>query len=151
MLPDGHLQQQVRESEGCILGGRVDVARTGLAGLEERYRGDASALLHLAELNLRCEGHADAYRCYAGAAALAADTLRVLVGDTAPPLARFYTSTARSRYRYRIGVTTPVTPATGTITYRKYPAGNQPQPGLSNYTIPWILYMVDRKPALTGP
>jgi tetratricopeptide (TPR) repeat protein len=74
MLPDGHLQQRVREIEGCILGGRVDVARTGLAGLEERYRGDASALLHLAELNLRCEGHADAYRCYAGAAALAADT-----------------------------------------------------------------------------
>jgi hypothetical protein len=84
-------------------------------------------------------------------AALAADTLRVLVGDTAPPLARFYTSTARSRYRYRIGVQTPVTPATGTITYRKYTAANQPQPGLSNYTIPWILYLVDRKPALTGP
>ena len=84
-------------------------------------------------------------------AVLAADTLRVLIGDTAPPLARFYTSTARSRFRVRIGVTTPVTPATGTITYRKYPAGNQPQPGLSNYTIPWILYMVDRKPALTGP
>ena len=82
---------------------------------------------------------------------LAADTLRVLVGDTAPPLARFYTSTVRSRFRYRIGVQTPVTPATGTVTYRAYPAANQPQPGLSNYTIPWIIYLIDRKPALTAP
>jgi len=79
-------------------------------------------------------------------AALAADTLRVLRADTAPPLARFYTSTFRSRYRYRIGSTTAATPATGTVTYRAYPAASQPQPGLSNYTIPWIIYLIDRKP-----
>ena len=84
-------------------------------------------------------------------ALLAADTLRTLRADTLPPLARSYTSTARSRFRYRIGVQTPVSPATGTMTYRKYPAANFPQPGLSNYTIPWILYMIDRKPALTAP
>ena len=79
-------------------------------------------------------------------AVLAADTLRVLRADTAPPLARFSTSTFRSRYRYRIGSTTAATPATGTVTYRSYPAANQPQPGLSNYTIPWIIYLIDRKP-----
>jgi len=32
------------------------------------------------------------------------------------------------------------------VTYRSYPAANQPQPGLSNYTIPWIIYLIDRKP-----
>jgi len=84
-------------------------------------------------------------------AALAADTLRVLRADTTPPLSRFYTSTARYRYRYRIGVQTPATPATGTVTYRSYPAASMPQPGLSNYTIPWIIYLIDRKPALTAP
>jgi len=84
-------------------------------------------------------------------AALAADTLRVLRADTTPPLARFYTSTVRSRFRYRIGVQTPASPATGTVTYRAYPAASQPQPGLSNYTIPWIIYLIDRKPALSAP
>jgi hypothetical protein len=84
-------------------------------------------------------------------ALLAADTLRVLRGDTTPPLARFYTSTVRSRFRYRIGVQTPASPATGTVTYRAYPAASQPQPGLSNYTIPWIIYLIDRKPTLTAP
>jgi len=85
-------------------------------------------------------------------ALLAADTLRVLVGDTTPPLARFYTSTVRSRFRYRIGpLATPASPATGTVTYRAYPAASQPQPGLSNYTIPWIIYLIDRKPVLTAP
>lgn len=84
-------------------------------------------------------------------ALLAADTLRVLVGDTAPPLARFYTSTVRSKFRYRIGTQTAASPATGTVTYRAYTAASMPQPGLSNYTIPWILYMIDRKPVLTAP
>lgn len=99
-------------------------------------------------------------------ARLAADTLRVLVGDTlfatvdtvagvayagTVPVARSYTSTAYSRFRYRIGSTTAVTPATGSVVYRPYPAGNQANPGLSNYTVPWIIYLIDRKPALTAP
>ncbi|MGD0483345.1 MAG: hypothetical protein ABSB58_01685 [Gemmatimonadales bacterium] len=97
---------------------------------------------------------------------LAADTLRVLIGDTlfatvdtvagvakagTVPVARSYTSTVQSRFRYRIGVTTPVTPAAGTLVYRAYPAGNQPNPSLSNYTIPWILFVIDRQPSLTAP
>jgi hypothetical protein len=84
-------------------------------------------------------------------ALLAADTLRVLVGDTTPPLARFYTSTVRSRFRYRIGSTTAATPATGTVTFRVYAAANQANPSLSNYTIPWVLFLIDRKPTLTAP
>jgi hypothetical protein len=84
-------------------------------------------------------------------AVLAADTARVLIGDTTPPLARFYTSTAYSRFRYRIGSTTAATPATGTVVYQPYPQGNQTNPGLSNYTIPWILFLIDRKPANTAP
>jgi hypothetical protein len=99
-------------------------------------------------------------------ARLAADTLRVLVGDTlfatvdtvagvayagTVPVARSFTSTAYSQFRYRIGSTTAVTPATGSVVYRPYPAGNQANPGLSNYTVPWIIYLIDRKPALTAP
>lgn len=83
--------------------------------------------------------------------ALAADTARVLIGDTLPPLARFYTSTVYSRFRYRIGSTTAATPATGTVTFRPYLAANQANPSLSNYTIPWIIYMIDRQPALSAP
>jgi hypothetical protein len=99
-------------------------------------------------------------------ARLAADTLRTLRADTlfatvdtvagvafagTVPVARSYTSTFRSRFRYRIGVQTPASPATGTVTYRAYTAASMPQPALSNYTIPWILYMIDRKPVLTAP
>jgi len=97
---------------------------------------------------------------------LAKDTLRVLVGDTlfaavdtvagvaysgTVPVARSYTSTVYSRYRYRVGAPLPATPATGTVTYRAYPTSGQWAPGSSNYTIPWVLFMIDRKPALTAP
>ncbi len=84
-------------------------------------------------------------------AALAADTIRVLKADTLPPLARSYQSIAYSRYRVRIGTQTAVTPATGSVVYRPYPAGNQANPSLSNYTIPWVLFVIDRQPTLTAP
>jgi len=84
-------------------------------------------------------------------AALAADTIRVLRADTLPPLARSYQSIAYSRFRVRIGTQTAVTPATGSVVYRVYPAGNQPNPSLSNYTVPWILFVIDRQPSLTAP
>jgi len=61
---------QRRHVECCIYCGQIDVARALLAGLEARSATDADALLRLAELHLRCEGHADAYRCYEAAAAL---------------------------------------------------------------------------------
>jgi hypothetical protein len=84
-------------------------------------------------------------------AALAADTIRVLKADTLPPLARSYQSTAYSRFRVRIGTQTAVTPATGSVVYRAYSAGNQANPSLSNYTIPWIIFVIDRQPSLTAP
>ena len=97
---------------------------------------------------------------------LAADTLRVLVGDTlfaavdtvagvayagTVPVARSYVSTVYSRFRYRVGAPLPATPATGTVTYQVYTAANQPNPANSNYTIPWVVFLIDRKPALTAP
>lgn len=59
----------------------------------------------------------------------------VLAADT---LALNYTSTARSRFRFRLSSTAVATPATGTVTYRAF-------------TTPWVLFMIDRKPSLTAP
>ena len=54
-------------------------------------------------------------------------------------------ATTRFRFRYRItGV--PVSPATGTPVYRIYPASTA-----SDYTIPYIIYLVDKRPPNTAP
>ncbi len=51
------------------------------------------------------------------------------------------TATTFFRYRFRI-VGTPVTPATGTVQYRIYPPGYT----ASDFTLPYVAYLVDRRP-----
>ncbi len=56
------------------------------------------------------------------------------------------TATTRFRFRYRItGV--PVSPATGTVIYRVYPVSAS----AADFTIPYIMYLVDRRPPDTTP
>ncbi len=54
------------------------------------------------------------------------------------------TATTRFRFRYRI-TGTPTSPATGTPVYRIYP----PSFTAADFTIPFILYLVDRRPPNT--
>ena len=54
-------------------------------------------------------------------------------------------ATTRFRFRYRI-TGAPVSPATGTPVYRIYPASTA-----SDYTIPYIIYLVDKRPPNTAP
>jgi len=67
-----------------------------------------------------------------------ADLRRSCKAFSLDTLAVNYTSTVRSRFRYRLSSSTAVTPATGTVTYRAY-------------TTPWVLFMIDRKPVRTAP
>ncbi len=55
------------------------------------------------------------------------------------------TATTRFRFRYRIAGT-PASPATGTVVYRIYPASSA-----SDYTIPYIFFLVDDRPPDTVP
>ncbi|MGH7644017.1 MAG: DUF4397 domain-containing protein, partial [Gemmatimonadales bacterium] len=54
-------------------------------------------------------------------------------------------ATTHFRYRYRL-IGTPASPATGTPVYRIYPRGST-----TDYTSPAILYLADRRPAMTVP
>ena len=54
-------------------------------------------------------------------------------------------ATTRFRFRYRI-TGAPVSPATGTPVYRIYPSSTA-----SDYTIPYIIYLVDKRPPNTAP
>ena len=54
------------------------------------------------------------------------------------------TATTRFRFRYRI-TGTPTSPATGTPVYRIYP----PSYTAADFTIPFIIYLVDRRPPNT--
>jgi len=60
-------------------------------------------------------------------------------------------ATTTYRLRYRIGATPANTPATGTPTYRAYITATQAAPASTNYLIPWIVYLIDKKPAFTAP
>ena len=54
-------------------------------------------------------------------------------------------ATTRFRFRYKIA-TTPVSPATGTPVYRIYPPIST-----SDFTKPYVLFMVDKRPPSTTP
>jgi len=71
----------------------------------------------------------------------------VNAGDTAKKCAAAnVTATTRFRFRYRI-TGTPASPATGTPVYRLYVAVT----GAADYTIPNIMYVIDRRPPDTVP
>jgi hypothetical protein len=62
-------------------------------------------------------------------------------GDTPTRCAATNTvATTRFRYRYRVAGT-PTSPATGTPAYRIYPPGTA-----TNFTIPFVMFLVDRRP-----
>jgi len=71
----------------------------------------------------------------------------VNAGDTAKKCAAAnVTATTRFRFRYLI-TGTPASPATGTPVYRVYVAAT----GAADYTIPNIMYVIDRRPPDTVP
>ncbi|PYP42977.1 MAG: hypothetical protein DMD42_11245, partial [Gemmatimonadetes bacterium] len=63
-------------------------------------------------------------------------------GDTSTKCAAAnVVATTRFRFKYRI-TGTPASPATGTPVYRLYPSSYT----ASDFTIPYILYVVDKRP-----
>jgi hypothetical protein len=82
-------------------------------------------------------------------AANVADSLScnpVAAGDTrARCAASNVVATTRFRYRYRI-VGTPVSPGTGTITFRVYPPL-----AAADFTLPFVTFIVDQRPPNTVP
>ena len=70
----------------------------------------------------------------------------VNAGDTRTKCAAA-NDTATTRFRFRYLITgAPTSPATGTIVYRIYPPATA-----SDYTIPFLFYLVDQRPPNTVP
>ncbi len=85
LLPlDFELQKRLVECH--IYGGRIDLARTHLALLEQRFAAQGALLLRVAELHVHSDGHADAFRCCRSAVALLGDDPQALYASAAAAL-----------------------------------------------------------------